>query len=108
MERKAVLLLCFASLMPASTGCSLFARNKTSQLELESERLLSDYRYERERADRLELLNSVLNDRVESLEKRLAINADNSTAPAVAARRQPIATQTTTHPGDAWQPTLRR
>ncbi|QDV15176.1 hypothetical protein CA51_50880 [Rosistilla oblonga] len=108
MNPQAVFLLCVAMLLPASTGCSLFGRDKAAHLESESERLLADYRYERERANRLELLNNVLTQRVESLEKRLAINTDQTAPTPVADRRQPVDFPSTAPAVDPWKPTLRR
>lgn len=51
---------------------------KVQELQGETNRLLSEYRIERERADRLDVQNRALSIRVADLEKRLAVIADAS------------------------------
>lgn len=56
----------------AMPGCALWGSGKLEQCQSESERLLSDYRQQRERADRLEDQNRLIADRLAQLEQRLA------------------------------------
>lgn len=55
-----------------STGCGLLGNRKYKECQAESERLLTDYRTERDRADRLAVQNRAMTDRVAVLEQRLA------------------------------------
>ncbi|MEZ6092265.1 MAG: hypothetical protein R3C05_30550 [Pirellulaceae bacterium] len=95
-------------MMMLSLGCGLTGSGKIKQLEAESERLLSDYRYERERADRLEVLNQSLTQRVDQLEQRLGYRPSQGTD-RVATQRQVDKGQQTpfNSPGSSWQPTRR-
>ena len=93
----------------STTGCSLSGGGKVKQLEAESERLLSDYRYERERADRLEVLNNSLTERIGQLEQRLGYRHDsNSDRLATPRPVDNLQRQPTLSDRSPWQPTLRR
>ncbi|QDS96180.1 hypothetical protein FF011L_49880 [Roseimaritima multifibrata] len=65
-------ILVVAGLCIGSTGCGLLGNRKYKECQAESERLLTDYRTERDRADRLAVQNRAMTDRVAVLEQRLA------------------------------------
>ncbi|XZE54804.1 hypothetical protein SH139x_000783 [Planctomycetaceae bacterium SH139] len=68
--------LCLLVLISSTAGCSLFGNNKLAQYAADNERLISDYRAERDRAAQLELQNRALTGRIAALEGRLAAIAD--------------------------------
>jgi septal ring factor EnvC (AmiA/AmiB activator) len=76
-------LLCLIGLPLA--GCSLFGGGKLEECRSESEQLLSDYRRQRDRAERLELQNRTLQQQVAEAEKQLAL-ADREDAERLAQR----------------------
>ncbi|WP_148080569.1 hypothetical protein [Roseimaritima ulvae] len=68
-------------------GCALFGKNKLEQCQSESERLLADYRLERDRANQLAEQNQQITARVAELEQRLA-TLDGPQGQRVAARAE--------------------
>ena len=68
-----VLLLCLCSLMPWATGCGLFGGGQQlKQLQNENDRLLAEYRAQRERLTQLQETNAALEARVGEAERLLA------------------------------------
>ncbi len=62
-----------ASLLLASVGCQNWPQSqRMMQQQIESERLLSEYRAQKKRADELESKNRQLSDRLSESEKMLA------------------------------------
>lgn len=59
-------------LLVGSPGCALFGTNKLEQCRSESERLLSDFRQQRDRADALAEENRQIQGRLAELERKLA------------------------------------
>ncbi len=86
--------LCLLVLVSSTAGCSLFGNNKAAQYAADNERLISDYRAERDRAAQLELQNRALTGRIAALESRLAAIADAVQEPEfrpASSGRQPTA-----------------
>ncbi|GEM_PF-5564820 len=84
-------LLVVLSIIVVAPGCSLFGSSKLEGCRAESERLLADYREQRDRADRLAAQNRAMTDRVVDLEQRLAV-IQNSADQRLATRpeRRPL------------------
>ena len=74
MRRPAgLILLCLCSLMPCATGCGLFGGGQQlKQLQNENDRLLAEYRAQRERLTELQETNAALEARVDEAERLLA------------------------------------
>ena len=77
-----LLLLGIAS----SSGCSWFGGTRIEQYQAENQRLIEDFRLQRDRSSQLERQNQTLESRVAELENRLAIAAASAAA-RVAERR---------------------
>lgn len=76
MDRTYLAITATATLL-LTGGCgSLFGQKKLEQCRGESERLLVEYRSERDARQRTEVQNRALVDRVADLEKRLAVIHD--------------------------------
>ena len=67
-------LLCLCiSILPMTAGCSMFGSGKVvQQLQNENDRLLSEFRAERQRRDEAERANKILEARLAESEKLLA------------------------------------
>lgn len=77
MERKQLQVILAISMLMPLCGCGqMFGRRQVAQLKMESERLLAEYRYERDRADRLDVQNRALTTRLGLLEADLAVAAN--------------------------------
>ena len=70
------LFLLTIALVVACSGCSLWGRGEVKQYELENERLLTDFRAQRDRAERLEIEKRALVSRLQDLENRFAAISD--------------------------------
>lgn len=71
-EASATALLMIVLSVVAAGGCTWFGQDKLSQYRAENERLLQDYRTQRDLSARLEVQNRALVGRVSELENRLA------------------------------------
>lgn len=76
------LFLLITMLVVACPGCSLWGRSEVKQYELENERLLTDFRAQRDRAERLEIEKRALVSRLQDLENRFAAISDVLKNPA--------------------------
>lgn len=76
------LLLLSLTAVTASAGCSLWGRSEVKQYEAENERLLTDFRAQRDRAERLEIEKRALVSRLQDLENRFAAISDALNDPA--------------------------
>lgn len=89
----------------------LTSKQKVKQLESESEHLLSEYRYQRDRADHLEQQNRQLNARISQVEQRLAETGGSMESRMYADRSAANPPTSPVPPaGDAqqrWRPSLR-
>jgi hypothetical protein len=66
-------LLCLCWLMPCASGCGLFGSGQQlKQLQSENDRLLAEYRAQRDRVTRLQETNAALEARVGEAERLLA------------------------------------
>lgn len=90
-------------------GCgTLFGKRKIEQLQSESERLLSEYRLERDRADDLDIQNRALTNRISKLERRLAVSSDGYKPGVIANQTRPVDAPRVEQRDDDWTPTARR
>ncbi len=92
-------------LLPCTlSGCCIWRGSQgLSTCRQESERLLADFRHERDRADRLETQNRLITNRVIELEQRLAANGNGD--PSRLAQIPPQTMHTpTAPPGSAAAP----
>ncbi|MEX0824680.1 MAG: hypothetical protein WD119_00855 [Pirellulaceae bacterium] len=64
---------CTGLLLISLAGCHLLGRSQLAQCRSESEQLISDYRLQRDRAERLELENRTLHEQIARVEKKLAL-----------------------------------
>ncbi|MFO0939285.1 MAG: hypothetical protein U0930_00815 [Pirellulales bacterium] len=82
-KNKATLLILITSLIVGSTGCNSFGAGKQmKQLEMENNRLLSEFRAERQRRESAERSAQQLELRLAESEKMLARQLQNGTAPS--------------------------
>lgn len=88
----------YAFLLPCTlSGCCIWRGSQgLSNCRQESERLLADFRQERDRADRLETQNRLITNRVIELEQRLVANGNVD--PSRLAQIPPQTTQSSTVP----------
>ena len=81
--RQSVLLtlLCLCWLMPCASGCGLFGSGQQlKQLQSENDRLLNEYRAQRDRVTQLQETNAALEARVGEAERLLARSGVSSPA----------------------------
>lgn len=89
-------------------GCgSLFGQKKLEQCRGESERLLLEYRTERDARQRTEIANRALVDRVADLEKRLAVIHDTAGS-RLATRGEAASVSSAADPGEIDAAAVRR
>ena len=79
------------SMLPLAGGCSWFRGNQLEQYRADNERLIGEYRAERDRAEQLAVQNRALVGRVSDLEQRLSTisNALQDPLYQPASQRQP-------------------
>lgn len=75
MNQSTLVFAALATLL-LSGGCGLFGQQQLEQCRGESDRLLAEYRTERDARQRFEIQNRALVDRVADLEQRLAVIGD--------------------------------
>ena len=71
-------------------GCSWLRNDNAKQFQAENERLIQDYRVERDRAERLEIENRALVSRVYDLEGRIGAISDAIRNPAFDVGREQL------------------
>jgi hypothetical protein len=78
------------ALMIPATGCQRFPANQAMrQYQLESDRLLNEFRAQKKRADELEARNAQLENRLSESEKMLALSQSGSSGRSNRTRSEP-------------------
>jgi hypothetical protein len=80
----------FVVLMVGLPGCSWLRNDSVKQFQAENERLIQDYRVERDKAERLEIENRALVSRVYDLEGRIGAISDAIRNPAFDVGREQL------------------
>lgn len=102
-KKLATALLVVVLPLSAAGGCTWFGQDKLGQYRAENERLLQDYRTQRDLSARLEVQNRALVGRVSELENRLA-TISNAVRDPLAGIPSPSASSNTANPTSLLDP----